>query len=61
MAKVNMSKKYSATITGVLDLSDGIVKVCIEDVEEPVILADFIEDFADKEVKISVSYGDDLG
>lgn len=50
------SKTYKAEINGVLFVEDGIIQVIVEDVEEPISLADFIADFNNKEVKISVGY-----
>lgn len=50
------SKTYKAEINGVLLVEDGIIQVIVEDVEEPISLADFIADFNNKEVKISVGY-----
>lgn len=57
-SKIN--KKYSADIKGVLSITDGIITIQVEDMDEPVVLADFIKDFAEKEIKIVVSYGEEL-
>ena len=58
-SKIN--KKYSCDIKGIISVDDGIITVEVEDVEEPIVLADFIKDFISKEdVKITVSYGEDL-
>ena len=58
-SKIN--RKYSCDIKGMVSVDDGIITVEVEDVDEPVILADFIKDFVDKpDVKISVSYGEEL-
>ena len=51
-----ISKSYKAEISGVLNIEDGIIVVMVEDVETPVILSEFIEEFNDKDVKISVGY-----
>lgn len=56
-----LNRKYSCDIRGNISVDDGIITVEVEDVDEPVILADFIKDFVDKpDVKISVSYGEEL-
>mgnify|MGYP003413085038 CR=1 len=57
-SKIN--KKYSADVKGVLNIEDGIITVQVEDVDEPIVLADFIKDFTDKEIKIVISYGEEL-
>lgn len=57
-SKIN--KKYSADIKGVLSIEDGIITIQVEDMDESIVLADFIKDFAEKEIKIVVSYGEEL-
>ena len=58
-SKIN--RKYSCDIKGIISTDDGIITVEVEDVAEPVILADFIKDFVSKpDVKISVAYGEEL-
>ena len=58
-SKIN--RKYSCDIKGIIDTEDGIITVEVEDVAEPVVLSDFIKDFVGKpDVKISVSYGEEL-
>lgn len=57
-SKIN--KKYSADVKGILNIDDGIITVQVEDVDEPVILADFIKEFKEKEIKIAVTYGEEL-
>ena len=51
-----INKRYKAEISGVLNIEDGIIVVMVEDVETPVILSEFIEEFNDKDVEISVGY-----
>lgn len=54
-----IKKNFGASIIGVLNISeDGIISVDVEDIGE-VAIADFISEFADKEVKISVTYSDE--
>lgn len=58
-SKIN--RKYSCDIKGIISTDDGIITVEVEDVAEPVVLADFIKDFVGKsDVKISVAYGEEL-
>lgn len=59
MSKIN--RKYSCDVKGLISADDGIITIEVEDVDEPVVLADFIKDFVGKsDVKISVSYGEEL-
>ena len=59
MAK--FSKKNALSIKGIISTDDGIITVEVEDVDEPIVLADFIKDFVGKsDVKISVTYGEEL-
>ena len=58
-SKIN--RKYSCDIKGIISTDDGIITVEVEDVEKPIVLADFIKDFVGKpDVKISVAYGEEL-
>ena len=58
-SKIN--RKYSCDVKGLISTDDGIITIEVEDMEEPVVLADFIKDFVGKpDVKISVSYGEEL-
>ena len=58
-SKIN--KKYSCDVKGLISADDGIITIEVEDMDEPVVLADFIKDFVGKpDVKISVSYGEEL-
>ena len=58
-SKIN--RKYSCDIRGIVSTDDGIITVEVEDVDTPVVLADFIKDFVGKpDVKISVAYGEEL-
>ena len=56
----NLNRKYCANITGILTLDDGIPTLIVEDHQDPIVLADFINDFKDRMVKISVSYAEEL-
>lgn len=58
-SKIN--KKYSCDIRGIISADNGIITVEVEDVAEPIVFADLIKDFIGKpDVKISVSYGEEL-
>ena len=58
-SKIN--RKFSCDIRGTISTDDGIITVEVEDVDEPIVLADFIKDFVGKsDVKISVAYGEKL-
>ena len=59
MSKIN--REYSCDIKGIVSADDGIITVEVEDVAEPIVFADLIKDFIGKpDVKISVSYGEEL-
>ena len=56
-SKIN--RKYSCDIKGIISTDDSIITVEVEDVEKPIVLADFIKDFVGKpDVTISVAYGE---
>lgn len=58
-SKIN--RKYSADIKGIISVDDGIITVEVEDMDEPIVLADFIKDFVGKpDVKVTISYGEEL-
>ena len=58
MSKIN--KKMSVNIQGILDLRNGVIKLEVEDIDEPVVFSELIKEFDGKSVKISLSYGEDL-
>ena len=55
-----MNKSYKAEISGVLNIEDGIIFIMVEDTEKPVVLSEYIEEFNNKEVKISVCHKKDI-
>lgn len=57
-SKIN--KKMNTSIEGILDLTDGIVKLEVEDIDDPVVLADLIKEFNGKKIKVTASYGEEL-
>lgn len=58
LAKIN--KKMSVDVKGVLDLTDGIVRVEVEDVDAPVIFSELVKEFDGKDVKIALTFGEEL-
>ena len=58
MAKV--SKKKAFTAKGVLSVEDGAMLIQIEDIDEPLNLVDYAQDFNGEEVSISISQVTDL-
>lgn len=57
-SKIN--KKYSADIKGILDIENDKLEIEVEDIENPINLAKFFADFKGKEVKISITYGEEI-
>lgn len=57
MSKIN--KKYTLSVKGILINEEGRLAVEVEDVEDPILLIDLVEDFVDKEVNISIGYSED--
>lgn len=61
MAKAAITKKYSLSASGILDISeDG---VGLENIEtgEYITFQELLSDFADKTVKLSINYDEDYG
>ncbi len=58
MAKIN--KKMCVDIKGILDLTDGIVRVEVEDVDTPIIFSELVKEFDGKEVKIALTFSEEL-
>ena len=55
-----IQKKYQIAASGTLDITDGHVFIENEDTGELVDLAELFADFADREVKLSIAYGEDF-
>jgi hypothetical protein len=56
-----ITKKSTTNITGILDITDdGNILVSVEDITEPIVLSHLFNDYKDKEVKISIAYGEDI-
>lgn len=60
MAKASITKKYSLTANGTLDITDEGVYIEAADTGEMMDLKDLLSDFHDKTVKISVAYDEDF-
>lgn len=61
MAKASITKKFSLSANGILAIGDD--SVCIEnaDTGELIDLRDLLAEFADRSVKLSVTYDYDYG
>jgi len=57
-SKIN--KKFALNIEGILSLQDGFFVLEVEDVDEPVSLAELAKDFDSKKVKIAINYAEEL-
>lgn len=55
-----IQKKYQISANGILDIIDGHVSIENEDTGELVDLAELFADFAEKDVKLSIAYGEDF-
>ena len=59
MAKASITKKYSLSANGILDVTDEGVSIEAADTGEMMDLKDLLSDFHNKSVKISVTYDED--
>lgn len=61
MAKASITKKFSLSANGILAIGDN--GICIEnaDTGELIDLRDLLSEFADRSVKLSVTYDYDYG
>lgn len=57
MSKIN--KKYTLSAKGILVNEEGQLAVEVEDVEDPILLIDLVDDFIDKPVNISIGYSEE--
>lgn len=58
-SKIN--KKYSCDIQGILDIrEDKNIYIEVEDTDPPILLAELFEVFNNKEVKISITFKNEL-
>ena len=59
MAKASITKKYSLSANGILQITDANVSIENPDTGELIDLVELLSDFADKTVKLSVNYDED--
>lgn len=58
-SKIN--KKYTTDVRGILSIdSDQKITVKVEDIADPVILAELFSDFENKDVEITIAYAEEL-
>lgn len=55
-----VSKRNVANIKGILEHENGVLQIRVEDIETPYVLSDFLKDFVDLEVRMSVVHMEDL-
>ena len=55
-----IQKKYQISASGILDIQDGHVSIENEDTGELIDLAELFADFAEREVKLGIAYGEDF-
>lgn len=54
-----VSKRSSANIKGILEITGDKIIVHVEDISEAFVLADFIREFDGKEVRISIAHSEE--
>lgn len=59
MAKASITKKYSLSASGILDINDNVVYIENPDTGELIALKTLLSDFEDRAVKLSVTYDED--
>ena len=59
MAKASITKKYSLSANGILSITDNNVSIENPDTGELINLAELLDEFADRSVKLSVNYDED--
>ena len=60
MAKASITKKYALSASGILDITDdGVVGIENPDTGELIELKTLLSDFANRAIKLSVSYDED--
>ena len=60
MAKAAIQKKYAINAQGILVIDDGTVSIENTETGELINLIDLFADFADKDIKLSITYGEDF-
>ena len=61
MAKASITKKFSLSASGILDISDSGIGIENADTGELIDLRDLLSEFADRSVRLSVTYDYDYG
>ena len=59
MAKASITKKYALSATGILDIADDVIGIENPDSGELIDLKVLLKDFANRAVKLSVTYDED--
>lgn len=59
MAKASITKKYSLSANGILSITDKDVSIENPDTGELINLAELLNEFANRTVKLSVNYDED--
>ncbi len=55
-----ISKKNTLSAQGILDLTDGIIKLEVEGQDTPVTLSELAKDFDGLNVKINITFNEDI-
>lgn len=61
MAKAAITKKYSLNASGILDINDDGIGMENVETGEYIDLKNLLSDFADRSVKLSITYDEDYG
>lgn len=59
MAKASITKKYALSANGILDITDDGIAIENPDSGELIDLKNLLKDFANRAVKLSVTYDED--
>ena len=59
MSKASITKKYALSANGILDITDNGVFIENADTGELINLKTLLSDFADRAVKLSITYDED--
>ena len=59
MAKASITKKYALSANGILDITDDGVSIENPDTGELIDLKTLLSDFANRTIKLSVTYDED--
>ena len=61
MSKAAITKKYSLSANGILDINDNGIGLENTDTGEWLDLRDLLSDFSNKSVKLSIAYDEEYG